>query len=820
MADVNRKKDKNLSGFDSVMKLDTVSAWKRAFVVSAVLLMVICILMPGICFHDKIFFVPDSKTPVSFASVGKDALDSGVYPLWNPYLFSGMPSFSSMAYTPYVYPVSWLPHLVHKYLAFPRLTWLLFHYFMAGIGVYLLLRSFGVSSPVSLISGVLFIMLPNYLAMGANGHGSQASAVAFMPFAFLLAKQLLSGHRRIMMAGLLSLTLGVQMLRGHIQISYYTYLIVGFIFVFESIYLLQRGRRRDFIFNTITIILVFILAVGIASILIFPLKHYARFSIRGGGAGGGVDYGYATGWSLHPKEMLTFVFPWAFGFGKMTYWGRMPFTDYPNYIGIVAAVFSAAALFLVKNRWKWFLGLTVLISTLMSFGKFSPFFGVMFRYFPYFNKFRVPVMVLIVQQLMIVTLMGLGIEKILTMYRAGVLSSPKYIKIFRYSLIVCVVVLSIVLIGNSGIKERILHSSVIGKVRFVDKAADGFVKDLVTRIFLLSVVAAILFIASIKRIKSGNLVLALSVVLFVDMFLMKGSIIHPEKTWGYEGYRIVKSGEEREKYKKPDEMINFLKKDKSFYRIFPAPAVGLGRWSYSMPPFSENKYMISGLFSTGGYHAAKLQIYQNLMDTMFAFFNSGRVPVQILNMLNVKYILSQDPLFKESSVFPMVWKRDSGVIYENVKVLPRVFFVDKVKIMKLEDMLNFMVSPEFNPAEHVLFENPLSLNIESSSGSRAKINDYGVNSIEINAHVENSCIMVMSEIYYPEWKVEVDGEEKEILRADYCLRALPLNPGDHSIKLKYKPHGIKVSLLISIIAFALSLILSIVGFLGFKRKVV
>jgi uncharacterized membrane protein YfhO len=139
--------------------------------------------------------------------------------------------------------------------------------------------------------------------------------------------------------------------------------------------------------------------------------------------------------------------------------------------------------------------------------------------------------------------------------------------------------------------------------------------------------------------------------------------------------------------------------------------------------------------------------------------------------------------------------------------------------MKLEDMLNFIVSPEFNPAEHVLFENPLSANIESASGSRAKIDNYGVNSIEINAHVENSCIMVMSEIYYPEWKAEVDGEEKEILRADYCLRALPLSPGDHSIKLKYDSHIIKLSLLISIIAFALSLILTIVGFLGFKRKV-
>ncbi len=819
MADANQGKDLTFSGFDPVMKLDKISVWKRAIVVSVFFLIIISILMPGICFQNKIFFVPDSKTPVSFASVGKDALDSGVYPLWNPYLFSGMPSFSSMAYNPYVYPITWLTHFLHKYLAFPRMTWLLIHYFMAGIGVYLLLRSFSVSAPVSLISGALFIMLPNYLAMGANGHGSQACAVAFMPFAFLFAKRMLSGYRRFLMTGLLSLTLGVQMLRGHVQISYYTYLIIGFLFICESIYLLRRGRKKDFAINLATITSSLIIAVGIAAILIFPLRHYAQFSIRGGGVQGGLDYGYATGWSLHPKEMLTFVFPWSFGFGKMTYWGSMPFTDYPNYLGIVGAVFSCAALFLVKNRWKWFLGLTMLLSTLLSLGKFFPLFGFMFKYFPYFNKFRVPVMALIIQQLMVVILMGLGIEKILCIYRKGFLSGPKYKMIFRYSFIVCVVVLSLVLIGSNGIQEKISHSSLVDKVRFVDRAAEGFSKDLIIRILLFTALSAILFIASIKRVKPGNLVLALAVVMFVDMFLLKDSIIHPEKIWRHEGYRIVKSGEEIEKYKKPDELINFLKKDESIYRIFPAPASRLGRWSYSVPPFSENKYMISGLFSTGGYHAAKLQIYQNLMDKMFGSFNSGRVPVQILNMLNVKYIVSQVPLFKENATFPLVWERDSKCIYKNTRALPRVFFVDKVKIMKTGDMLNFIASPEFNPAEHVLLEKPLSFKIESADGSRAEITDYGVNSIEISASVKNSCIMVISEIYYPDWRVEVDGIKEEIVRANYCLRAFPLNSGDHSIKLKYQPRVIKVSLTISIIAFALSLILSVTGFLMFKRKV-
>ncbi|MDZ7859649.1 MAG: YfhO family protein [Candidatus Krumholzibacteriota bacterium] len=819
MVDIDQGQKGDLSGFDPVIKLDRISTWKRTLIVGAVLLIVIAVLMPGIFFQNKIFFVPDSKTPVSFASVGKEALDSGIYPLWNPYLFSGMPSFSSMAYNPYVYPLSWITHFLHKSLAFPRMTWLILHYFLAGVGIYLLLRSFGVLSSVSLISGVLFIMLPNYLAMGANGHGSKACAVAFMPFAVLFARRLLSGDRKIMMAGLLSLTLGVQMLRGHVQISYYTYLVVGLLFIFETVYLFRKGKKKDLAVNTILIFLSFIIAAGIASILIMPLKHYAQFSIRGGGAGGGLEYGYATSWSLHPKEMLTFVFPWAFGFGKMTYWGYMPFTDYPNYLGIVTALFSGAALFLIKTRWKWFLAITALLSTLLSFGKFFPLFGFMFKYFPYFNKFRVPVMVLIVQQLMVVVLMGLGIQKFVNLYSEGVLFSSKSRKVFKYSIIACAVVLFLVFVASSGIQERILNSRVADKVRYADKAAEGFTKDLITRIFLLTAVAAILLVASVKKIRKGYLILVLAAVLFLDLFLLSNSIIHPERTWGHEGMRIVKSGEEREKYKEPDEAIKFLKKDESFYRIFPAPAAGLGRWSHSVFPFSENKYMISGLFSTGGYHAAKLQIYQNVMDKMFELFNSRTVPLQILNMLNVKYIFSYNPLFNENATFPLVWKQGSKCIYENTRVLPRIFFVDRMKVLEPEKMLDFIASSKFNPAKQVLLEKPVSLEIGSAQGSHAEIKSYGLNSIKIDAHVENSCIMVLSEIYYPDWRVEVDGEEKEILRADYCLRALPLKEGDHKINFNYQPRVIEASLTLSIISFILSVFLSIAGFLIFRRKV-
>jgi hypothetical protein len=214
------------------------------------------------------------------------------------------------------------------------------------------------------------------------------------------------------------------MLRGHVQIAYYTYLLIGLLFIFEAVHALRTGERRTVLVNFGMLAAACIAAIGIAAVLIIPVREYAAFSIRGGGAQGGLDYGYATGWSLHPKEMLTFVFPWAFGFGKATYWGSMPFTDYPNYLGAVTVVFCIIALFLVRERWKWFLVVTACAATLISYGRFFPvLYKPMFELLPFFNKFRVPVMVLITQQLALVVLMGMGIESFLARIKEGTLPS-------------------------------------------------------------------------------------------------------------------------------------------------------------------------------------------------------------------------------------------------------------------------------------------------------------------------------------------------------------------------------------------------------------
>ncbi len=809
-------------GFDLIERFDGSAPWKRVLTLLVFLVVVLCALVPEAVFQNKIFFVPDAMAWESFASVGRVALEEGTYPLWNPYIFCGMPSYPSQVYTPYVYPISFITHILHEYFKAPEMTWLLLHYVMAGVGMYLLCRSLGVRPSVSILAGAVFMLMPNYLAVGVNGHGSQASSTAYMPYALLFARNMYRGHRRITMAALLAITLGFQMLRGHVQIAFYTYLVVGLLFIFEAVQGLRGGDRRSVLVNLAMTVLACIAAVGIAAVLVVPVREYAAFSIRGGGPEGGLDYGFATGWSLNPREMLTFVFPWAFGFGKATYWGSMPFTDYPNYLGAVTVVFCIIALFLVRDRWKWFLAVTAFIATVISFGRFFPvLYKPMFDLFPYFNKFRIPVMILIVQQLSLVAMMGMGIEAFMSRLEERALPSwlrPGYLK---WILIGCGIVLVLVLVGSGsiadGVSRRILGDGRVGG-EAARAAGEAYTGDLIKTIILFTALAAVLFAAAQRRIASGILVLALFVVAIVDLFVVARPILHPEETWRSERYRIIRPIEERERYKEPDEVADFLKTDASYFRIFPAPAAPIGRWSYSTPPFSENRFMISRIFSLGGYHAAKLKRYQDVMDTLFESFNRGVIPLNILNMLNAKYILATTELFKENPLFPRVWQSGNMYVYENTKALPRAYLVDRYRFMEPADVRDALLSRDFDPAREVLVTERPAVPPESVEGSTVEIIDYQLNRITVRAHIERPCILVLSEIAYHDWRAVVDGERAHILTANYCLRALPLTAGDHEIHYTIKSNILVTSMIVSIAVFCLVAAVPVIDVLTVTRR--
>jgi hypothetical protein len=810
------------TGIAALERLEATTPWKRAAIVAAVLIAAVCVLFPDVIFWNRVFFVPDTQAPLSFTAVGEAALKSGTYPLWNPYLFCGMPSFASLAFTPYVYPPSFITYFLQHILHFPEMTWLLFHYVLAGIGVYLLARSLGARSSVSLLAGITFMAMPNYVAMGAYGHGSQACAIAYMPYALLFSWNIMKGYRRPSMAALLAITLGFQMLRGHLQIAFYTYLIIGLLVLFESVRLLRSRDPRGAAIGIGAVVSAVVAAVGIAGVLVFPVHQYAALSIRGGGGGGGgLDYGYATNWSLHPKEMLTFVFPWAFGFGKSTYWGTLNFTDYPNYLGLVTVVCCVLALALARSAATWLLVVVALFATTLSFGKFLPvLYGPMFKFFPYFNKFRVPVMALIMQQLALAALLGIGLEAYLRRSTAGTLPSWLGSRRWRWVIVGLGILFVLVLVGSGGVRESIVRNPAVrAKVQggWLDVAASAYAADLVATILIALVACFVLFLAASRRLLAGTIVLLLGVLALIDLSVVDRKILRPEREWSG-AQPIIERTSARDEFLKPDELIRFFQADSTYFRIFPAPAAQLGSWSYSVPPFNENRFMVFGIFSIGGYHAAKLRNYQNVMEEMFASFNRGTIPVGILDMLNTKYVLSLFPLFKEGTGWPIVWNRQNVYVYRNPTALPRVFLVDRFTVMSQSDALVHLTSSDFDPSREVILNEQPSPPPDSVGGSTARVVDYGLNAITVRARLERPCILVMSEIAYPGWKASVDGQATAVLAADYCLRAIPLSAGDHEIRMHFSSPVLRASLVVSLVSFALALAVPVGQGIAARRR--
>lgn len=820
------------------------SPLKLEFLVAVLAMVVgICVLYPELVFKNDVFFASDNQAAASFAAAGKAALASGVYPVWNPFVFSGMPSFASLQYTPYVYPVTPVLGYLTKYLHFPNYTWMLFHTLLIGMGVYLILRERRVHYLASISAGVLMMWMPNLVAVGANGHGTQACASGYIPLALLLWDRAWRGKGTVANGAGLLIVLGLSMLRAHLQISYYTYALVALYILFYGVMRIvdgTKGRRPESSmlprrwFDRLTAggtrytagvawaevgfaAAVFALIVGgslmMSAVLHLPVHDYAQYSIRGASEGGGADYNYATSWSLHPAETLTFLFPYAYGFGKDLYFGHMPFTDYPNYLGVVVLGFAVAALFLVRRRFVRFLLFVALVATFTAFGKFFPIlYGPLFKFAPFFNKFRVPVMVLIVQQVAVVLLFGFGFDALLRLERVRGRRLAVRSLIVSGGFIVLAVVTSGYWTGAfaDGIRSGFAYArSAQQQAALAAEAGQLLSRDLVRFALMCLVVSGLFYVLYARKLPAVAVAALVFVVACVDYYMVDRNILHPEKFRGYEQLRIIRDASVLDNYEKPDEVARFLEKDSRYFRVFPMqspqqPFSGL---------FRSNRYMNFEVSSIGGYQPAKLMIYEQFIQKTLAIALS-RGDFRPVDMLNVRYIISAVK-FPDHPRFRAAWQGTNGdgeqrFIYENMGALPRVFLVDRYRVAPGENGMQLIGTGAVDVSEEVVLEKEPAVLPESDEGGTAHVTKWGFNEIHIEASLPSACVLVLSEIYYPDWKATVDGRPAEVLQADHVLRALALPAGEHDIVFRYDTSLLKRGLTLSVSTFAAAL-LALVG---------
>ncbi|MDI6807396.1 MAG: YfhO family protein [Candidatus Eisenbacteria bacterium] len=732
-------------------------------------------------FFNKIWTSPDAQAPAGFSALGEESIKKDhTYPFWNPYVFCGMPSYGSLTYNPYVY----FPNLILDAVAFliplPEMTWLLMYYLLGGIFLFLFLRDRNVHPLASLYGASVFLFTPNLIAVGAFGHGSQLITASFIPLLLFLAARLIK-TRKILYLALLGMVSGFQLLRGHVQIVYYTWLMIGLYAVVELIAELRTSNPKGrALVGFSMVFLALLLGMALSAFLYLPVNDYSKYSIRGGAEGGGVGLKYATSWSFSPLEMLTFIVPSFMGFGGQTYWGTMPFTDYPNYMGLLPLLLAAAALIFIRTRWTVFFLLLSFFSLLVSFGKhFESLYSLLYDHLPYFNKFRVPVMILVLVQFSVACLSGMGLNLIISRQK----EQNGIRKLALYGAIALIAVAFIFGVAKSSF--LVSYDNLARSVRsdfpqqLVDSAFDMASSDLIK----VSVIAAFglagIFFFFKRWIGQRTLVLFLLIVLAIDL-------------WSID-YRIMQQRVGDVKSIDPkigrDDVVEFLEKDKTIYRILPL----------SQTEFQTNRYTAFKIQSVGGYHAAKPKLYQDFLEKV------GLNDLRTLSMMNVKYFVADEPLGGQVPGLSLVFD-GSKKVYLNEACLPRAYFVENAVYVPNElEVWDRVKRADFNPWREAIVAGTSDFRVDATG--TALFTKYGFNELRIDLDTSGNSFLVLSDLFYPDWKAYLDNREVPVYRTNGMFRGIQVGPGKHALVMRYESPSLRLGIFASLASGAVIIIL-------------
>ncbi len=836
-----KKKSKKFAAVKTAPKQPRESFFTRHpnWATVIILFILLLIFYYQVVFENKTLLAPDALNSRSFKPFINDALNRGIYPLWNPYIFSGMPSLGSLT-APLINIVDTIVNYtimgIGKILPLTPFMVIILNYVLLGFLTYFLLRSLNLNRYACLFSAIAATFLPQFIAFTAFGHNTKFYSVVLIPIIFWAVKQLLE-KKNLPYFAITALLIGFQLLRAHVQVCYYTYLLIGIYFIFQAMLEFKENKKPLPILKSGAMLAAAVVAgLMLSSVLYLSVYEYSHYSIRGGGIGEGLDYQYASNWSFSPAEMITFIVPSFFGFGGETYWGKMPFTDYPLYMGIVVLFLAGLALVIRRDRYVIFFAIVALFALIVSFGNHLPIlYDPMFKFLPYFNKFRVPSMIHIILDMAVVIMAGFGLHFLIQLKDSNdpKLLARKTQSIQRYFYVfggIAILIMLFVILGKGTILNWIIGSGKVPEPSYQQLAYEMVVRDAVIMVIILGCTGFLTLYYLSKKLNVAILAIGLAFLLIVDLWLVDFKIIKPHPAVS-----------ERDYFQK-DDVVRYLESQLKPFRILP---VNLGQRGER----PDNWYMYFMIQNIYGYHAAKLKIYQEALEQLqwqkvpfptsffFNFYKQGinekgqsviqqrsaeEIPWNLyyrhqafLNMLNVRYLITMFPISDES--FQLV-KQANALIYENMNALPRAFFVDNIITLRdKNEIFAFMGSGRFDPARTAILEEKPDFEIFPSEGNQVEITHYDLHDIKMRASVKSPTLLVLSEVYYPAgWKAYVDGRETRIYKTNYILRSIFLPAGDHDIVFVFRPASFKIGLLTSIVT--LIVLIGLLVYAGRRHK--
>ncbi len=806
--------------------------WQGALAAGSVLLLLV-VLYPEPLLQGRVYSAADTAAADAFRQVGEVARRAGEYPLWNPYIFGGMPSFGSLAYTHGVYP----PTLLFEWLqdrGLPPLTWLLGHLFFGGLGMWWLLGRWRVPWAGRLLGVVVWLWSARLVAWAVHGHGSKLGAEMYLPWLAGLTWTVLA-RGGLRPAALAALLLGLQFLRGHLQISFYALLLMGALTVWHLVWPLQerpvggaggrpalppphssRWRRAGLV--AVAIVLGF--AIGAA--LLMPVHGYAAISTRGeGGASGGAGpaFDYATAWSLAPEDVAAMFLPAVAGFGKATYMGRMPFTDNPVYIGLLVP-FLAAAAWLAPGRRSlvWGLGAIALLALLLAMGRFSPgLYQFFYAVVPYFDKFRVPSMITVLVVLALAALAPLGAAALAD--RAA--PRTRWLRRAAGGLFgagALLLLLGATGLGQDAHRDFLAQLAARGQKQaapvLLAAAWDLHAAFLVRSGWLLLAGGGAMLLASRReRFRCVFLVPVLAALVAIDHWGVARLVTHPEKGL----YEVVRTADGGGRLAAAAPLVRAAP-GPAPVQVDPALAAALataldgGRLLPLGADAMSNAYMTAGIRSLGGYHPAKPATAEAVRQRLFGRLPAGHLavwlgaaaltypdelPPQVQDLLRERGL----DLLPDGMAVAGTW------IYRLRDPLPRARLVDSYELSgaqatgkDLAAFLDAVAAGQHDFRRTVVLDREPSPRPQTGQEPLPEpvITRDGLNEVALTIATPRPAVLVLADLAAPGWRVAVNGQPATLLRADLALRAVALPAGSHDVRFEFHDPALRRGLLLAL----------------------
>jgi len=720
-----------------------------------------------------------------------------VFPLWNPYDFNGHPLFAALQ-PGVLYP----PSILYLFLPF---DWAFnlnieIHFALAGWFTYLLLRGMKASQGASLISGASF-MLSGYL-ISVHHLLSTLLSVTWVPL-FLLCyfsaiRNNNPGH------AILSGIVGVLMfLGGGIEVCYLIFGVAFFLTLFPGLIFELDDFikiRRRLVFFAIFCAVFF----GLSAVQLIPFLELSQLSIRSGG----LSYIDAGTWSLHPYELVEFFIPDQYGVGTdlKRYWANQNWlrTIYMGGIPFILAIF-----FLKKwDRQAQAFLLLFFISLALAMGKNTLFHHFLYDYLPFFNKLRYPVKFIFMAVLILSIVAGLGYDYF---KKELVGNKPESQRWARYILSLgffCMFAFGIFNLFN---EPLVAYFKTIGWDHPNYNETESNLFNIKRFLAFSSLFCLGLYLYSRQKLKHKFVQVALIALFISDLFFAHF------KFYDKENYIEIQ---------KVGEGVKFMQSDPEQFRFYVTSktrkALPSNIKDWEGIDIKKEKLLMDllgnrSLHNIDGIGVTKQARWKKILDLVKSAPPTDSL--MLLNLMNVKYVVSIPPItspnFKlVNSVYPRVQDPEKnrelenivGIkIYENKTMLPRAFLVPACKVVKNEEKYKkYFQDRLLEPKKLVLLEKqPEGFNCEKKYDSNLKKHDsvettlYKSNTVDLVVNSSSRQFLFMSDSYYPGWKAYVDGEEREIYRANYLFRAVIVEPGKHSVRFEYDPLSFKLGLAIS-----------------------